>query len=91
MAGVVSCREQYTTYNDAEYLIFADTLTTHPVLADGEPFKVAGSTTVARSYDRTYAVEIIDKGSNAIETRHYRLKSHTFTIPAGKLAADIEV
>ena len=91
VAGVVSCREQYTTYNDAEYLIFADTLTTHPVLEDGEPFKVAVSSTVARSYDRTYAVEIIDKGSNAIENRHYRLKSHTFTIPAGKLAADIEV
>ena len=91
VAGVVSCREQYTTYNDAEYLIFADTLTTNAVLATGEPFKVAISSTVKRDYDRTYAVEIIDKGSNAIEGVHYRLKSNTFTIPAGKVAADIEV
>ena len=91
VAGVVSCKEQYITYNDTEYLIFSDTLSTNAVLATGEPFKVAVSSTVKRNYDRTYAVEIIDKGSNAIEGVHYRLKSNTFTIPAGKLAADIEV
>lgn len=91
VAGVVSCKEQYITYDDAEYLIFSDTLSTNAVLATGEPFKVAVSSTVKRNYDRTYAVEIIDKGSNAIEGVHYRLKSNTFTIPAGKVAADIEV
>ena len=91
VAGVVSCKEQYVTYDDTEYLIFADTLSTHAVVESGEPFKVSISSTVARKYDRTYAVEIVDKGSNAIEGVHYRLKSNTFTIPAGKLAADIEV
>ena len=91
VAGVVSCKEHYITYDDAEYLIFADTLSTHAVVESGEAFKVSVSSTVARSYDRTYAVEIVDKGSNAIEGVHYRLKSNTFTIPAGKLAADIEV
>ena len=91
VAGVVSCKEQYITYNDTEYLIFSDTLSTNAVLATGEPFKVAVSSTVKRNYDRTYAVEIIDKGSNAIEGKHYRLKSNTITIPAGKLATDVEV
>ena len=91
LAGVVSCKEQYITYDGAEYLMFSDTLTTNAVLANGEAFKVAVSSTVTRDYDRTYAVEIIDKGSNAIEGRHYRLKSNTFTIPAGKTAANIEV
>ena len=91
VAGVVSCKEHYITYNDAEYLIFSDTLSTNAVLADGEPFKVAVSSTVTRNYDRTYAVEVIDKGSNAIEGVHYRLKSNTFTIPAGKTAAAVEV
>ena len=90
-AGFESCNEHYITYEGAEYLMFADTLTTNAVLADGEPFKVSISSTVARKYDRTYAVEIIDKGSNAIEGKHYRLKSNTFTIPAGKLSTDIEV
>ena len=91
VAGVVSCKEQYTTYGDAEYLIFSDTLSTNAITVDGKAFKVAVSSTVARNYDRTYAVEVIDKGSNAIEGVHYRLKSNTFTIPAGKLATDIEV
>ena len=91
VAGVVSCKEQYITYNDAEYLMFSDTLTTNAVLSTGEPIKVSIASTVARQYDRTYAVEIIDKGSNAIEGVHYRLKSNTFTIPAGKLSAEVEV
>ena len=91
VAGVFSCTEQYTTYEGAEYLMFADTLTTNAVTDEGKAFKVAVSSTVARDYDRTYAVEIVDKGSNAVEGKHYRLKSNTFTIPAGELAADIEV
>ena len=91
VAGVVSCKEQYITYNDAEYLMFSDTLTTNAVLSTGDPIKVSIASTVARQYDRTYAVEIIDKGSNAIEGVHYRLKSNTFTIPAGKLSAEVEV
>ena len=89
--GAESCNEHYTTYEGAEYLMFADTLTTNAVLEDGKPFKVSISSTVARKYDRTYAVEIIDNGSNAIEGKHYRLKSNTFTIPAGERSADIEV
>ena len=91
VAGVTSCMEQYPTYEGKEYLMFADTLSMNAVLADGEPFKVSVASTVARKYDRTYAVEIIDNGSNAIEGKHYRLKSNTFTIPAGELATDIEV
>lgn len=90
-AGFVACQEQYITYNGAEYLMFSDTLSTNMVLADGQPFRVSVSSTVSRDYDRTYAVEIIDKGSNAIEGRHYRLKSNTFTIPAGQLSTDIEI
>ena len=90
-AGFVACSEQYTTYEGKEYLMFADSLSTNAVTADGASFKVAVSSTVARNYDRTYAVEVIDKGSNAIEGKHYRLKSNTFTIPAGKLSTDIEI
>lgn len=90
-AGAVSCKEQYTTYEGGEYLMFTDTLTTNAVVASGEPFKVSVSSTVARNYDRTYAVEVIDKGSNAIEGKHYRLKSNTITIPAGKLSTNVEV
>lgn len=91
VAGFVACHEQYTTYEGAEYLMFSDTLSTNMVVADGRAIKVPVSSTVSRDYDRTYAVEVIDNGSNAIEGKHYRLKSNTFTIPAGQLSANIEV
>ena len=91
VAGALSCSEQYTTYEGKEYLMFSDTLSMNAVTNEGKSFKVAVSSTVTRKYDRTYAVEIIDNGSNAIEGKHYRLKSNTFTIPAGEVATDIEV
>lgn len=73
-----------------EYIMFADSVGTYPVIMN-ETFKVPVVSTVARDYDRTFAVEVIDKGSNAIENLHYRLKSNTIVIPAGKLRTDIEV
>ena len=91
LAGFVACNEQYITYEGKEYLMFSDSLSTNMVLADGAPFKVGVSSTVTRDFDRTYAVEIIDKGSNAIEGYHYRLGSNTITIPAGKLSTEVEV
>ena len=91
VASFVACSEQYTTYEGKEYLMFSDSLSTNMVLADGTPFTVKVSSTVARDFDRTYAVEVIDKGSNAIEGYHYRLGSNTITIPAGKLSTEVEV
>ena len=91
VASFVACNEQYPTYEGKEYLMFAEEMTTNMVLADGTPFKVEVSSTVARDFDRTFAVEIIDKGSNAIEGYHYRLGSNTITIPAGKLSTNVEV
>lgn len=87
----VSCDEEYVTYSDAEYVMFAEQQSTNMVLADEEYFSVPVASTVACDYDRTFGVEIIDKGSNAVEGKHYRLLSNSVTIPAGKLAADVKV
>ena len=91
VAGFTSCHERYITYSDKEYVMFADSLSTNIVLENQEYFSVAVSSTVARDYDRTFGVEIIDEGSNAIEGYHYRLLSNTITIPAGKLATEVRV
>lgn len=91
LLALFSCKEQYTTYSDAEYVMFADSLSTNLVGADGGRFSVAVASTVARGYDRTFGVEVVDAGSNAIEGVHYRLLSNSVTIPAGELAADVEV
>lgn len=93
MASVLlnSCHERYVTYNDAEYVMFADTLKTYPVQKDVEYFSIPVVSTVTRDYDRTFGVEIIDKGNNAIENVHYRLQSNTVTIKAGETRADVLV
>lgn len=89
---LTGCQEKKSLYTDSEYIIFSDTLSVNPVLSDeGYHFNVPVTSTVARDYDRTVAVEIIDKGSTAVEGRDYRLRSNTVTIPAGKLSANVEV
>ena len=87
----ISCDEEYITYSDAEYVMFSEQQSTNMVLADNEYFGVAVASTVACSYDRTFGVEVVDKGSNAIEGKHYRLLSNSVTIPAGELAAEVKV
>jgi len=99
--SVTGCHERYVTYSDAEYVMFADTMAIYPVQAKGamdkygnvvdSTFRIPVVSTVKRDYDRTFGVEIIDKGSNAIEKRHYRLESNTITIKAGETRADVLV
>lgn len=89
--AVVSCDEQYITYNGPEYMMFSDSLSTNMVLSDGSTFTVPIASTVACNYDRTVGVEVVDAGSNAIEGKHFSLKSTSVTIPAGKLTAEVEV
>ena len=79
------------SYNDGEYIMFADTMAVYAVLHDNGYFKVPVVSTVACDYDRTIAVEIIDSGSNAIERRHYNLRSNTLTLKAGQTRTDVEV
>lgn len=86
-----SCKESYVTYSDAEYIMFADSISVYPVQKDVEYFAIPVVSTVARDYDRTFGVEVIDKGNNAIENLHYRLQSNTITIKAGETRADVLV
>ena len=91
MLTASSCHERYVTYDDAEYVMFADTIATYPVQQDVGYFSIPVVSTVTRDYDRTFGVEIIDKGNNAIEGMHYRLQSNTVTIKAGETRADVMV
>jgi hypothetical protein len=103
MAAVTmtGCHERYVTYSDAEYVMFADTMAIYPVQAKGavdkdgnvvdSTFRIPVVSTVKRDYDRTLAVEIVDKGNNAIERQHYHLESNTITIKAGETRADVLV
>lgn len=92
MALFSGCNKDKAARLDREYVLFPDTLLQCPVLMDeGYSFKVPVTSTVACDYDRTFAVEIIDQGSTAVENRDYRLRSNTVVIPAGKYSADLEI
>ena len=88
---MLSCKEQYITYRDAEYVMFADSISTNMVEKDNNRFTVPIASTVTRNYDRTFGVEVVDAGSNAIEGKHYRIVSNTVAIPAGQSCANVEV
>ena len=89
--AAIACDEQYITYKDNAYVMFSEQEQYFLVQQDQEYFCIDVATTVAAKQDLTFGVEIIDKGSNAIEGVHYRLLSNCVTIPAGKLAGQVKV
>ncbi|MBQ8243036.1 MAG: DUF4984 domain-containing protein [Bacteroidaceae bacterium] len=88
MAG---CKEEHTTYKGPNYVMFSDSLYVLPVQNNEEYFDIPVAATQACTYDRTIAVEIIDKESNAIEGLHYTLMENTVTIKAGERVANVRV
>ncbi len=91
LCGVVACDEQYITLKDADYVMFAEQEQYFLVEQDQDYFSVMVSATAKSKNDRTFGVEVIDKGSNAIEGLHYRLLSNSVTIPAGELAGEVRI
>lgn len=90
-ALATGCKEEYTTYSDAEYVMFSDSVSLNMVQENQNTFTVPVSSTHTCDYDRTFGVEVIDAGSTAIEGLHYRLLSNSVTIPAGKRSAEVRV
>lgn len=79
-----------TTYNGPEYIMFQDTLTDFYVTREGT-LSVAVSATKAVDYDRTIGVEVVAKGSTAIEDYHFNLVSDNITIKAGERTAQVGI
>ena len=91
LVGFTSCEEERTLYSGAEYIMFADTLSVLGVENDGDEFEIAIAATTVSDRDRTVAVEVLDKYSNAIEGKHYTLTSNTVTIKAGELVGNLRI
>lgn len=79
------------TYDGPNYVLFSDTLTVLAVQNNEEVFDIPVAATQACDYDRTMAVEVIEKKSNAIEGKHYTIESNTITIKAGERAANVRI
>ncbi len=90
-AALAGCKEQHTTYSDAEYVMFADTMSVNMILQDQEYFEVPIASTTACDYDRNFGIEIIDREHDAVEGRDYRLLDNTVTIKAGERAASVRI
>lgn len=91
LIGLAGCDQDEVVYSGPNYLMFSDTLYYYGVQETNEIFDVPVSATVSADYDRTFAVEVVDRKSNAIEGRHYKILSNTVTIKAGEMAAHVEV
>lgn len=91
LIGLAGCDQNKVVYSGPNYLMFSDTLYHYAVQETNEIFDVPVSATVSADYDRTFAVEIIDKESNAVEGKHFKILSNTVTIKAGEMAANVEV
>ncbi len=78
-------------YDGPEYVLFSDTLSYFPVTNSDDYFNITIGSTVACDYDRTFAVEVDDQNSNAIEGFHYVIESNSVTIKAGERAADLKI
>ena len=87
----VGCKEERALYDGPNYILFSDSLYIFPVQNNEDYFEIPISATRAYDYDRTLAVEVIDKKSNAIEKVHYALESNTVTIKAGELSTNVRV
>ena len=88
---LMGCEEARTIYSGPDYIMFSDSLYVLPVQNNDDYFDIPVSATQACGYDRTLAVEIIDKNSNASEGVHYTLESNTVTIKSGELVANVRV
>ena len=92
MCAITSCGDaERPSYDGPNYILFSDTLTVLAVQNNEEVFDIPVAATEACSYDRTVAVEVIDKKSNAIEGKHYTIESTTITITAGERAANVRI
>lgn len=91
LATFTNCDEERTLYAGPEYIMFADTLTVLGVENSDQVFDIAIAATTVSDKDRTIAVEIVDKHSNAIEGIHYTLESNTVTIKAGEMVGNLRM
>ena len=87
----VGCEADKTVYDGPNYILFSDSTFILPIQNSKDYFEIPISATQTTAYDRTLAVEIIDKHSNAIEGKHYQLESNTITIKAGERATKVKV
>ncbi len=90
---MIGCQSEEITYTGPEYVMFADTTYTMPILETDKIFEVPVATTTLADYDRNYAVEIINDKSTAVRGYHFDFvdNSNNVTIKAGERVAFVKL
>lgn len=91
MAALSSCTSDPIQYNDAEYVLFADSVSVLPVVSDNEYMDVHVASTVTKPYDRSFAVEVLENYSNVVEGYHYEIENPNVVIKAGQRSGNIRI
>lgn len=86
---VASCQSEVEDirYKGGSFVQFADSDYAMPVTDYDRVFEIPVGVTKAVDKDRTIAVMVDTKRSNAIEGYHFTMESHNVVIPAGKRSA----
>lgn len=88
---MTGCESEYITYSGPEHVGFSDSVVLMPVFNQDTVFQVYVASTTTYSYDRTFAVEILENKSNAVEGVHYQMVDHNVTIKAGESAGTVKL
>ena len=91
LVGFNSCEEERAIYDGSLYIMFADTLSVLGIEDNEVYHDIYIGATKASDEDRTFAVEVIEQESSAVEGLHYEIESNTVTIKAGELATSVRI
>ena len=91
MAFFCSCSHQDIVLEDNQYMMFSDTLYVLPVTQGSTEFEIPVVAMGTLPYERTFAVEVVEKESSAVEGLHYRVLDNTLHIPAGENVANVRI
>lgn len=92
LASAVGCHSERPLYEGGEYIMFADSVAMYYLTDDPDGyFPVEIASTVACDYDRTYAVELLQNKSNAIEDINFTVDSYSVKIPAGEMTGTMKI
>lgn len=91
--GMVGCQSEDATYSGPEFVMFADTIYTMPIVETGTAFEVPVAATTTANYDRNYTVEVDNSKSTAVRGFHFDFAdgSNNVTIKAGERVANVRL
>lgn len=78
-------------YEGEDFVLFADSDYVMPLTEDNRVFEIPVGFATSAPYDRTVAVAVDVKQSNAIEGYHFQLQNPNVTVPAGMLTGMLQV